>query len=100
MPQGSVFAYNESTGATSHDDLGSVISGLESSLADLGGFVNSVKANWDGDEMDEYAGVQSQWDTAAGTVQEILASVRTVLGATNGSVGQMRGQVRSALAKQ
>ncbi len=100
MPSGSVFAFNEATGATSHDDLGSVINGLESSLTDLGGFVNSVKSNWDGDEMDEYAGVQTQWDNAAATVKEILASVRTVLGATNSSVGQMRGQVRAALARQ
>ena len=100
MPSGSVFAFNEATGATSHDDLGSVINGLESSLTDLGGFVNSVKSNWDGDEMDEYSGVQTQWDNAAATVKEILASVRTVLGATNSSVGQMRGQVRAALARQ
>lgn len=94
-----VFSYDESTGATSHDDLGSVISGLEASLADLGGFVNSVKSSWDGDEMDSYAGIQAQWDGAAGTVKEILNSVRQVLGATNSSVGEMRGQVRNALAQ-
>jgi uncharacterized protein YukE len=99
MSQQGVFAYNEATGQTSHDDLGSVISGLEASLSDLGGFVNSVKSNWDGDEMDEYTGIQSQWDGAADTVKAILASVRQVLGSTNSSVGEMRSQVRAALAK-
>ena len=98
--QSGVFAFDQATGQTSHEDLGSVINGLESSLSDLGGFVSSVKSNWDGDEMDEYGAIQSQWDTAAGTVREILESVRKVLGATNQSVGDMRGQVRSALSKQ
>ncbi len=100
MGGGGVFSYNEATADTAHGDLGSVISGLESSLTDLGGFVNSVKSNWDGDEMDEYTGIQTQWDNAADTVREILASVRTALGSTTSSVKDMRGQVRTALAKQ
>ena len=100
MGGGGIFSYNEATAETSHSDLGSVISGLESSLTDLGGFVNSVKSNWDGDEMDEYAGIQKQWDDAADTVREILASVRQALGSTTSSVKDMRSQVRGALARQ
>jgi uncharacterized protein YukE len=95
-----VFAYNEATAETSHGDLGSVISGLESSLTDLGGFVNSVKSNWEGDEMDEYSGIQNQWDRASDTVKAILQSVRVALGSTTSSVKDMRSQVRGALAKQ
>lgn len=94
-----VFSYNEATADTSHSDLGSVISGLESSLADLGGFVNSVRSNWDGDEMDEYTGIQNQWDKASDTVTAILQSVRVALGSTTSSVKDMRSQVRGALAK-
>jgi 6 kDa early secretory antigenic target len=94
---GGVFSFNESTADASHGDLGSVISGMESSLADLGGFVSSVKSSWDGDEMDTYAGIQAQWDSAASTVQEILTSVREALGSTTSSVKDMRGQVRGAL---
>lgn len=95
-----VFSYNEATAETSHGDLGSVISGLESSLTDLGGFVNSVKSNWEGDEMDEYTGIQNQWDRASDTVKAILQSVRVALGSTTSSVKDMRSQVRGALAKQ
>ena len=97
MVVGGVFSFNESTADSSHGDLGSVISGMESSLADLGGFVSSVKSSWDGDEMDTYAGIQAQWDSAASTVQEILTSVREALGSTTSSVKDMRGQVRGAL---
>ena len=94
---GGVFSYNEATAESSHGDLGSVISGMEASLADLGGYVSSVKGAWDGDEMEAYAGIQAQWDTAAATVQEILTSVRGALGSTTTSVKDMRGQVRGAL---
>ena len=87
---GGVFSYNEATAESSHGDLGSVISGMEASLADLGGFVSSVKSSWDGDEMETYAGIQVQWDTAATTVQEILTSVREALGSTTSSVKRHR----------
>ncbi len=94
---GGVFSYNEATADSAHGDLGSVISGVEASIADLGGFVSSVKSSWDGDEMETYGQIQSQWDTAASTVQEILNSVREALGSTTSSVKDMRGQVRGAL---
>jgi WXG100 family type VII secretion target len=92
-----VFSYDEATADTAHGDLGSVASGVQGSLDDLTGFVNRVKANWEGDEMDIYTGIQSQWDTAAGTVKEILDTVQSALGQTTGSVKDMRGQVRGAL---
>jgi uncharacterized protein YukE len=95
-----IFSYNEGTAQTSHDDLGSVISGVDSSLNDLGGFVSAAKANWEGDEMEAYAAIQSSWDSAAATVREILGSVQTALGTTTESVVTMRSQVTSALQKQ
>ena len=93
----SVFSYNEATAETASGDISAVIAGLEGSLQDLGGFVAAVKSNWDGDEMDTYSGVQSKWDTAAATVQEILTSVSKALQANTSSVKDMRGQVRGAL---
>ena len=94
---GGVFSYNEATAESASGSLGSVIAGLESSLSDLGGFVASVRSSWDGDEQDTYAGVQTRWDSAAATVQEILSAVSKSLSATTSGVRDMRGQVRSAL---
>jgi WXG100 family type VII secretion target len=94
-----IFSYDESTADTAHGDLGSVARGVQASLDDLTGFVNRVKANWDGDEMEIYGGIQAQWDGAAETVRQILDSVQGALGQTTGSVKDMRGQVRGALQK-
>ena len=94
---GGVFSYNEATAESASGSLGSVIAGLESSLSDLGGFVAHVRSSWDGDEQDTYSGVQSRWDSAAATVQEILSAVSKSLSATTSGVRDMRGQVRSAL---
>jgi 6 kDa early secretory antigenic target len=94
---GSVFSYNEATAEAASGDLAGVIAGLESSLSDLGGFVSAVKSSWDGDEMDTYSGIQSKWDSAAATVQEILSAVSKALEANTSSVKDMRGQVRGAL---
>lgn len=92
-----VFSYHEGVAATSHDDLGSVILAVDSSLTDLGGFVASAKANWEGDEMELYSGIQAKWAEAAATVREILSSVQQGLGSTTESVSGMRSQVSSAL---
>ena len=94
---GGVFSYNEATADSASGSLGAVISGLESSLADLGGFVAGVKSSWDGDEQDTYAAVQAKWDSAAATVQEILSAVSKALTSTTSGVKDMRGQVRTAL---
>lgn len=93
-------AYNEAVAETSHGDLGSVISGLEASLADLGGFVNAVKSSWEGDEMDQYNQIQSTWNTSSDAVKAILATVHTSLGKKTGSVKQMRGAVLGVLSTQ
>jgi WXG100 family type VII secretion target len=94
-----VFSYDEAVADSAHADLQGVISGLQASLDDLSGFVSRVKANWDGDEMDLYGGVQAKWDSSAATVKQILDSVHQALGSTTGSVKDMRGQVRGALQK-
>jgi len=94
---GGIFSYDEAVADAAHGDLAGVVSGLQASLDDLGGFVSRVKSNWQGDELDEYAGIQQKWDSASATVREILTSVHQALGSTTGSVKDMRGQVRSAL---
>ena len=94
---GDIFSYDEAVADSAHGDLQSVMSGLESSLSELGSFVSKVKSQWQGDEMDEYAGIQAKWDSASATVKEILLSVHSALGSTTSSVQGMRGQVRSAL---
>lgn len=92
-----IFSYDESVADTSHGDIGTVAQGIQSGLDDLTGFVTQVLANWEGDEMELYQGIQRRWDTAAATVSEILRSVQTALGETTSSVQEMRGQVRGAL---
>lgn len=92
-----IFSYDEATAGTAHGDIGSVASGLQASLDDLTGFVNRVRSNWEGDEMDLYDGIQQRWNSASATVSGILRSVQGALGETTSSVQEMRGQVRGAL---
>jgi len=92
-----VFSYDESTAGSAHGDIVSVTAGVQASLDDLTNFVNRVRSNWEGDEMEVYNGIQQQWNTAADTVKQILDSVGGALGQTTSSVQEMRGQVRGAL---
>ena len=55
-----VFSYDEATADTAFGSLGSVASGLQGNLDDLTGFVNRVRANWEGDEMDLYDSIQQR----------------------------------------
>jgi WXG100 family type VII secretion target len=92
-----IFSYDEAVADSTHGDLTSVMSSLQTHLDDLSGFVARLKSSWTGDEQDTYAGIQAKWDNSADTVRQILASVHQALGSTTGSVKDMRGQVRSAL---
>jgi WXG100 family type VII secretion target len=94
---GDIFSYDESTAGSAHGDIASVAAGIQASLDDLTNFVGRVRANWEGDEMEEYNGIQQQWNSAADTVKQILDSVTKSLGQTTSSVQEMRGQVRGAL---
>jgi 6 kDa early secretory antigenic target len=94
---GGVFSYDEATAGTSHGDIAAVANGIQASLDDLTNFVSRVKANWEGDEMEIYNGIQLHWNNAADTVKQILDSVKQALGQTTSSVQEMRGQVRGAL---
>lgn len=91
-------SYDESVAETSHGDIQSVISGLEASLSDLGGFVSAVKSSWDGDEMEQYNQIQQTWTNSSDAVKDILKAVHTSLGSKTSSVKQMRGHVMGALS--
>ncbi|MDQ2846666.1 MAG: WXG100 family type VII secretion target [Actinomycetota bacterium] len=91
-------AYDEAIAEASHGDVAGVIAGIESSLADLTGFVNSVKSQWEGSEQEQYTGIQQRWDSSSKAVQEILTQIATALGANTSSVKEMRGKVMSAIA--
>jgi WXG100 family type VII secretion target len=92
-----VYSYDSAVARDAEGNLGQTLTAIEGHLQDLTGFVNSVCANWTGDEKEIYQGIQAQWDKAAATVKEILGSVKTTLGSTTESVEGMRGQVRSTL---
>ena len=92
-----VFSYDEATADTAFGHLGSVASGLQGNLDDLTGFVNRVRANWEGDEMDLYDSIQQRWNSASVTIEGILRSVQNALGDTTTSVKEMRGRVKGAL---
>lgn len=64
-----VFSYDEATADTAFGSLGSVASGLQGNLDDLTGFVNRVRANWEGDEMDLYDSIQQRWNSASVTIE-------------------------------
>lgn len=91
-------SYDESVAETSHTEVQGVITGLESSINELGGFVSAVKSSWDGDEMDQYTQIQSTWDSSSQVVKEILSAVHTALGSNTDSVKSMRGKVKGALS--
>lgn len=94
----SIQSYDDSVAQSAHGEVQQVISGLEGSLDELGGFVNSVKSAWDGDEMDQYASVQANWDKCASSVKQILQQVHQALGSNNESVTAMRGKVKGTLS--
>ena len=92
-----VYSYDSAVAGDAEGGLAGTIASLEGHLQDLGGFVNSVCANWEGDEQAIYRGVQTQWDNAAGQVGDILKRIKTTLGLTTESVETMRGRVRQTL---
>jgi WXG100 family type VII secretion target len=92
-----VYSYDSAVARESEGGLGGTIASLEGNLAELGGFVASVTANWEGDEQGIYRGVQNQWDNAATEIKSILAQVKSALGQTTESVDTMRGRVRNTL---
>ena len=91
------YGYDAAVATDAEGRLGQIAAALESQIKDLTTFVNGVCSTWDGDEKELYRGIQAQWNTAAGNVSEILTSIKTVLGSTTTSVGEMRGQVRRTL---
>lgn len=92
-----IYSYDSAVARDAEGGLGSTISALEASLADLGGFVNQVTQNWEGDEQVLYKGIQTKWDGASDQIKQILAQIKTSLGQTTESVDTMRGKVSSAL---
>ncbi|WP_062441122.1 WXG100 family type VII secretion target [Herbidospora daliensis] len=91
------YSYDSAVAREAEANLAATMSALENNLAELGGFVAGVTANWEGDEQELYRGVQNQWDNAAAQIAGILAQVKTSLGQTTESVETMRGRVRGAL---
>lgn len=92
-----VYSYDSAVANNAEDGLGGTVQALEASLADLGGFVSQVTANWTGDEQVAYGGVQQKWDGASDEVKAILARIKVALGETTQSVDAMRGKVMSTL---
>ena len=63
-----VYSYDSAVARDAEGGLSGTIASLQGHLDELGGFVNSVCANWEGDEQVIYHGIQSKWDGAAGQV--------------------------------
>jgi 6 kDa early secretory antigenic target len=93
----SVYSYDSAVARDAEGGLSGTIASLQGSLDELGGFVNSVCANWEGDEQGTYRGIQTKWDGAAATVREILEQIRVALGQTTESVDTMRSRVNASL---
>lgn len=91
------FAFDETKGATTGTDLATVMTDLQAAVDDLDGFVTTVKANWDGDEMELYNAIHEAWNKNAKTVKEILGGVHSAIGSVTTSVGDLRQNVRESL---
>jgi uncharacterized protein YukE len=94
-----LYAYDEGGAETAGDDLASIVAALEGTLDQLQGYVASVESQWNADEQILYRSVQTKWSNAATSVHEILAQMKTALGANTEQVRDMRSQVRSALSR-
>lgn len=92
-----MYAYDSAVARDAEGGLSATAAALEGHLNDLTGYVNSVSANWEGDEQGLYLGIQSQWDNAASQVRDIINQIRTALGQTTESVDSMRAKVRQTL---
>jgi WXG100 family type VII secretion target len=92
-----MYSYDSAVARDAEGGLSGTIASLQGHLDELGGFVNSVCANWEGDEQAIYHGIQSKWDGAAGQVREILDQIRLTLGQTTESVETMRARVSQSL---
>ena len=92
-----VYSYDSAVARDAEGGLSGTIASLQGNLDELGGFVNSVCANWEGDEQAIYHGIQSKWDGAAGQVREILDQIRVTLDQTTESVETMRARVSQSL---
>ena len=90
-------SYDSAVARDAEASLGATMASLEANLAELTGFVNSVSANWEADERDLYRDVQGRWDSAAVTVRDLLAQVRTALDNNTVSVDSMRSKVASRI---
>ncbi|QLY32850.1 WXG100 family type VII secretion target [Nocardia huaxiensis] len=94
-----LFAYDEGVAEGASSDLLGVAGGIESSLDELSGFVGRVQSQWEGDEMHTYQAIQSQWNTAADTIREILRQMTGSLENNTGLVRDMRTSVRGAITR-
>ena len=92
-----VYSYDSAVAREAEGGLSGTIAALQGHLDELGGFVNSVCANWEGDEQAIYRGIQSKWDGAAAQIRDILAQIRVTLGQTTESVETMRARVSQTL---
>lgn len=94
-----VLAFDHDNATGSQASLATVVSGLETSLVDLDGFVNFVLSQWKGTESDAYQAVHQQWSKSAGTVQDILKGCHTALGTVDKAIQEMRDNARKAMQK-
>lgn len=94
-----LFSYDETVADGATQDLRGVSSGIESSLDELSGFVGRVQSQWEGDEMHTYQALQSQWNTAADTIRDILHKMNGALDNNTGLVRDMRTSVRGAITR-
>ena len=92
-----VYSYDSAVARDAEGGLSGTIASLQGDLDELGGFVNTVCANWEGDEQAIYRGIQARWDSAAGQVRDILDQIRATLGQTTESVETMRARVSQTL---
>jgi 6 kDa early secretory antigenic target len=69
-------------------DISAQASTLDSTLEDLKGRIKPVIAQWEGTTSDAYASAQSNWDTAASDLQQVLAQIATAVRAAGEAFAQ------------
>ncbi len=92
-----VFSFDESVAQQAAQDVIATGKQFESTLSELQTQVNETKANWEGDEKEQYAALQAELDAAAAQCNEGISTIGSLVTSSSETFGQMRSKVRGTL---
>ncbi|HIW68107.1 MAG TPA: WXG100 family type VII secretion target [Candidatus Dietzia merdigallinarum] len=85
-----MYQYDAAKAADAEDRVETAARNIETTMTDLDGKVKQLASQWEGDEQEQYAGVQAKWDSAAASVAQILVDIRRIIGENTEDVQAMQ----------